>query len=360
MNAEHDASQHALGASAAADSEEAMGHAKVAEAKAKKGDNTGAAIAHLKAAKAHQDADRDGSDNDQDHDNAAMLHKKAAQLHTVTSNRKDDPMSRESTLNRLAAGCSAEERALLARLSTPALQRLATNAKKKGEDDDEDEDDDDEDEMENNDAMAGKAAGSNADAGPIGSRQAGGAGTIDEYPRPSQTGSAVNPLPRPTGNRRTQQWWNSAPPEVQEATRHYMRWQREQKTALVNRLVANVGDKKRRRALAENFMGKSLDELNDLVSLIPQQPRRDIANAFGGERPPWEDPAPLGIYDTAVVNQDMVENAAPGGVDPSLVANEDMGEMNLTMTSNRSTFSRDRLKKGAVTNSANAMLDETA
>jgi hypothetical protein len=99
----------------------------------------------------------------------------------------------------------------------------------------------------------------------------------------------------PTGNRgkkmTANQWLATAPPEIQSAVKSAMEIERAERTRLVRQLTANVADEPRRKKLWAKFMAQPVDELRDLVSLLPAEeyaPEPLAANYFGATGSPAE------------------------------------------------------------------------
>lgn len=67
-----------------------------------------------------------------------------------------------------------------------------------------------------------------------------------------------------------QEWLASAPPSIRSAVENSMRIEADAKKALVDRLIANIQGDDVRQKKGEFLMGKSLDELKELVSLMPE------------------------------------------------------------------------------------------
>lgn len=63
----------------------------------------------------------------------------------------------------------------------------------------------------------------------------------------------------------------SAPQEVKELVKNGIKVDRREKRKLVQQLLGNVRDDNKRKLLANRYMAKPLDELEELVSLIPQR-----------------------------------------------------------------------------------------
>jgi hypothetical protein len=94
-----------------------------------------------------------------------------------------------------------------------------------------------------------------------------------------------------TANKRKAQtsadWLKGAPPAIRSAVTNAMNIEKQTKAKLVQRLVGNISDPKKRQALGAKMMAKDLDELQELVSLIPEaavgNQDQDIPNfAFAG------------------------------------------------------------------------------
>lgn len=97
------------------------------------------------------------------------------------------------------------------------------------------------------------------------------------------SGSGTNQTKKPTDNSANsvpqerestmplslQDWINQAPPEGQRVLHHAARIERREKEQVVNRLVANVSAEKR-PARTESLMKRDLDELYEMLELIPQ------------------------------------------------------------------------------------------
>lgn len=124
----------------------------------------------------------------------------------------------------------------------------------------------------------------------------------------------------PTGNRRKKaptvnEWLAGAPREVQSAVRAAMEIERGERTRLARQLVANVDDEARKKKLWAKFMAQPIDELRDLVSLLPgeERPEEPVANYFGAAGGPadgaWADDSQNLL---PVFNVDRAEMAAEG------------------------------------------------
>jgi len=75
----------------------------------------------------------------------------------------------------------------------------------------------------------------------------------------------------PTKPATEEEWLASAPPSIRSVVANAMRLEQGQKAVIVDRLVANVAEAQR-EAMKTKYMAKSLDELNEIASLIPQIP----------------------------------------------------------------------------------------
>lgn len=205
-------------------------------------------------------------------------------------------MKRSELLGILTANCkNDEDKAALNELSNTALVAIANgigdmvkkNANRMAGKKDE--------ELEDNDGTAGKAEGSNADATPNGSIQAGGAGKPTEY----NTNAAVKPKTLSEfeqsmqGSPEAMAIWNTAKnAELRE------------RTAVIDHLTANVANPERKAALKAKFMTMTVNDLNDLVPLAAPAPRRQMT---------LPDPiyvgaaAPAGITGNAVQDGDALD-----------------------------------------------------
>lgn len=70
------------------------------------------------------------------------------------------------------------------------------------------------------------------------------------------------------------EWFSTAPPEIQSAVRNAMTLEQQSKKALLDQLTANVADDQIQRVLNQ-LKSKSINELQDLLSLLP--PARAVA-----------------------------------------------------------------------------------
>lgn len=243
-------------------------HADMA-GKFKKAGNESAATAHSTMAQAHGLYAKAHGGAAEDHGKALSEMKAESQakgkpaLRGGTNNRWL-AMNREQKIDLIVNRCSCEsDRAALNSLSDAAL--AAFNARSQDYDEDEDDSEDSsmtssemEDRDNGRDDMRRNAGGADThsfDDGPVkaGSTQVGGKGTKDEY------------------NTNEQKWFASAPPRIQSAVRNAMEIEHRERQSLVSRLVANVSDQKTRNRLTTNYMQKPLDELRDILALLPPQ-----------------------------------------------------------------------------------------
>lgn len=81
------------------------------------------------------------------------------------------------------------------------------------------------------------------------------------------------------------EWMSTAPPQVQSAVTNAMALEKQAKTKLVQRLVGNIASAPQRQAMGAKLMLKTLGELQDLTSLIPEAQSQQIETpnfAFAG------------------------------------------------------------------------------
>ena len=96
-----------------------------------------------------------------------------------------------------------------------------------------------------------------------------------DEPPPVAMGADEPKDKEPAGNRRAakpqtdQQWLDAAPPGIQAVVRNAMSNIAAEKRQLADRLVANVADPAQRAAKHKRLMTKPVEELRDLVELIP-------------------------------------------------------------------------------------------
>lgn len=103
-----------------------------------------------------------------------------------------------------------------------------------------------------------------------------------------EVGQATEP-DAPVGNRRKKQtsaeWLKTAPPEIRSAVTNAMLLEKQGKIKLVQRLVGNIADAAKRQAMGVKLMAKTLGDLQEMASLIPEAPavNHEIPNfAFAG------------------------------------------------------------------------------
>jgi hypothetical protein len=101
-----------------------------------------------------------------------------------------------------------------------------------------------------------------------------------------------------------EEWFNTAPPEIQIAVRNSMAIVDSEKAILIDRLVANIEDDEKKAKLIERFKTKELDELRDLAMLNPAANNENpftssyvgaAVPAFNKEEPKIQKPEPLGL-----------------------------------------------------------------
>ena len=90
------------------------------------------------------------------------------------------------------------------------------------------------------------------------------------------------------------EWLQTAPAEIQSAVKNAMEIEKRERHALITQLVANVADD-RKAALVTRLSPKPLDELRDLVALLPPVENKDEFSYIGA----------AGARDLAVVNQEV-------------------------------------------------------
>lgn len=80
-----------------------------------------------------------------------------------------------------------------------------------------------------------------------------------------------------------EQYLAQAPESVREDLSFARNEKKKQKTALISQIVANVKDEQEQARLTDKFMKRSLEDLNDMVSLLPE-PKQPVsyAGAAGG------------------------------------------------------------------------------
>jgi len=74
---------------------------------------------------------------------------------------------------------------------------------------------------------------------------------------------------KPAKSQTTQQWLASAPPAIQSAVRNAMSIEKAERVKLVRKLVSNIADADQRQKMGTKLLSKSIDELRDLVDLLP-------------------------------------------------------------------------------------------
>lgn len=110
------------------------------------------------------------------------------------------------------------------------------------------------------------------------------AGTQEVEKTTNKKGKSITILRKPQS---TTEWLASAPPDVRSAVTNAMNLEKQTKTKLVQRLVGNIAKADQRQAMGAKLMVKSLGELQDLVSLIPESQAPGVNNeipnfAFAG------------------------------------------------------------------------------
>jgi hypothetical protein len=207
-----------------------------------------------------------------EHEKAAAAHEHAARLHKdlaggkSTRNSEGATMTRDELLARVTANCGDcddDDRAAFARLSDAALAALAGNAGMAcppGMDPEEWAKMTDEEKKAHLEKK-----------GMTGNTQ-----TPDVRGGPTPPATPAKP---PTIN----EWLAAMPPEARGVWDNAVAIERRERTALVDRLVANVqGEPK--QALAKRLSGKPLDELRELTALLPPpaEPQQAAAPHYWG------------------------------------------------------------------------------
>jgi hypothetical protein len=226
------------------------------------------------------------------HEDAAAAHDKAAGMHKALAAGKPGysevkNMSRDETLAVLTANCTDEDRAAFGQLSDAALARLAGNAgmacpkgmdpekwatmsraeKEKYVEDQADAGADDADED-----ASGKKKGAKMTGNVRPKVLVGNDGTLEPVDE------TRGPVPKP---QTADEWFAAAPPEIQSAVRNAVEIERRERTALVDRLVANAaGDAQAR--LRQRLSARPLDELRDMLAMLPAPAEAP----FGGPQQP--------------------------------------------------------------------------
>lgn len=294
----HFASKQAAGASLMAEHDKAHAHGLDAMKASKDDDHEAAGEGHLKAASAHEkEATKirkgDAEGNPDEHDQAAALHRKAASMHAATRNRGASPPTkgdktvkltkeeRQGIVNSLVANCTCEDRKTLNALSDQALLTLKNNAMS---DDDQDSELEDDEENPGKKKKVGNAdgGGSAADGGPSGGTvQSGG----EEDENDSRTGKSegasklsVKAKGGITGNKGIAE---RLTPEEMEVWNSVVAASTENKKQIVERLTANVRDKAQREIVANRLMTKPLQDLKDMLLLVPNNAPRQQTQFFG-------------------------------------------------------------------------------
>ena len=80
-----------------------------------------------------------------------------------------------------------------------------------------------------------------------------------------------------------EEWLASAPVSVREDLAFARNEKHNQKIAVVQKLVANVRDEQQQAKLTDTFMKKSLEDLNDMLSIMPEA--KPVANYSGAATP---------------------------------------------------------------------------
>lgn len=118
------------------------------------------------------------------------------------------------------------------------------------------------------------------------------------------------------------QWLESAPPEIQSVVTNALKVMTDQKRELVLKLVANHrGTADGKEALAQKFMKKSIEDLQELFQLLPQPTNNffnssPTANFFGAQgAAPQHDEQPMEDLPILTVNwsEDLKTNLVSNG-----------------------------------------------
>lgn len=81
-----------------------------------------------------------------------------------------------------------------------------------------------------------------------------------------------------------EEWFATAPPEIQSAVRNAMTLEQQTKKGLLDQLTANVNDDQVKRVL-NRLKDKSIEELQDLVALLPPARTISAPNFIGASVP---------------------------------------------------------------------------
>ena len=102
-----------------------------------------------------------------------------------------------------------------------------------------------------------------------------------------EKGNPVKKAP-PKKEMSTNEWMQAAPPDVREAVQNSLVIVKREQSAIVQKLVANVANAETKKTLAARLMQKPLEELRDMLAMIPaapthnaQQTQPDYSGAAG-------------------------------------------------------------------------------
>lgn len=107
----------------------------------------------------------------------------------------------------------------------------------------------------------------------------------------------VKPLHQPVANEKTEpqtteEWLETAPEGVREAVVNSDRILQRERTALVEQLTANVKGEEPKKRLYERLQTKPVDELRDMLALLPEPVDTTPAVNYGGAAAPAPQPKP--------------------------------------------------------------------
>lgn len=254
------------------------GKSMTAVGKAKMGDSIGAAQDHLSVAKRHEElanksihSTEEGRKAQTAHMDAAKAHHEAARAHSATRNEETQPkpvtppsteiaVNRTEMLSKLTANCTCDkDKAALNGLSDETLQVL-----------------------------------------------------VNTQP-PKKEVPVVNATPAPDKSMAERMT-----PEELQVWNYGRQTMENHKHQLVGRLVANIADPERKKAMTANLLTKGIPELNDLLSLMPPPaPTQNTTyNPSGTDLPPIYLGAAGGDYNIPTQNRvaesvDVVEPWPP-------------------------------------------------
>lgn len=92
-------------------------------------------------------------------------------------------------------------------------------------------------------------------------------------------------MEKPTGNS-AEEWLKTAPPEIKKLVENSLKVEKEKKTKLIERLVANCPNNEAKTRLTANLQSKSLEELEDYALMLPTEDTEVFTGNFLGASVP--------------------------------------------------------------------------